>query len=104
MPPPTLPFIPRSQFAYDRKLFWRPGHQYKALKSLERGIGNIDLVVQVRDARVPLSSSSPSIHKALGRRDSLTVFNKADLANSNMQKVYACFIYVMLEADNRSMD
>lgn len=80
-------FSPRTAFHYDRKLFWRPGHQYKALKALERGIGNIDLVVQVRDARVPFSSASPSIQTALGRRDSLVVFNKSDLANANMQKV-----------------
>jgi len=79
-------FQPRTLFSYDTRLFWRPGHQHKALRSLERGIGNIDLVVEVRDARIPISSSSRSIHAALGRRDCLTVFNKADLANSNMRK------------------
>ncbi|KAJ3390611.1 hypothetical protein HDU92_000364 [Lobulomyces angularis] len=79
-------FVPRTLFNYDRKLFWRPGHQVQALEKLERGIGNIDLLIEVRDARIPFSSTNKRLMATLGRRDRLIVFNKADLVSPNLRK------------------
>ncbi len=82
-PPLTI----RSSFAYDRPLFWYPSHQGRALKQLQDGIHHIDLVVEVRDARIPLTSINPKFESLFEARDKLIVYNKADLANPNLQKV-----------------
>ena len=81
-------FLPRTEFNYDKKLFWRPGHQVKAMNRLEKGLGHIDIVVEVRDARIPISSANLQFERALGKRDRLVIFNKTDLSNPNMQKVH----------------
>jgi mitochondrial GTPase 1 len=63
------------------------GHQRAALRQLKDGIQHVDLVVEVRDARIPLSSANPQFEHVLGRRDRILVFNKADLSNHNMNRV-----------------
>ena len=76
----------RSVFAYDKPIIWYPTHQSKALKQLKNGIHHIDLVIEVRDARIPLTSINPQFDEVLGRRERMIVYNKADLANTNMRK------------------
>ncbi len=61
-----------------------PQHQQRAWRQLEQGIHHIDLVVEVRDARIPLTC----IKTFEGiRRDRLVVYNKCDLANPQLQSV-----------------
>lgn len=60
---------------------WYPGHQSKALRQLEKGIGHIDLVVEVRDARIPLTSTNHQFEQSLSNRKRVVVFNKCDLAD-----------------------
>jgi ribosome biogenesis GTPase A len=88
MPTIRPPLTIRSSFAYDRPLFWYPSHQGRALKQLRDGIHHIDLVVEVRDARIPLTSINPKFESLFEARDKLIVYNKADLANPNLQKVW----------------
>ena len=42
---------------------WYPGHMNKARKSMESGMKLIDLVIEILDARAPLSSRNPDIDK-----------------------------------------
>ena len=77
----------RSVFAYDKPIIWYPTHQSKALRQLKNGIHHIDLVIEVRDARIPLTSINPQFDEVLGRKERMIVYNKADLANTNMKKV-----------------
>ncbi|KAI8826850.1 P-loop containing nucleoside triphosphate hydrolase protein [Fimicolochytrium jonesii] len=83
-PPPT-PF--RTTFDYKQKIHWYPQHQSRALRQLRNGIHQIDVVVEVRDARIPLTSRNPKFDEVLARRPRLVVYNKADLANPNMKKI-----------------
>jgi ribosome biogenesis GTPase A len=62
---------------------WYPGHQSKALRQLEKGIGHIDLI---RDARIPLTSTNPSFELSLTKRKRLVIFNKYDLADMNQKQ------------------
>ena len=55
------------------------------MKQLEKGIGHIDLVVEVRDARIPITSTNKQFELSLGKRNRLVVFNKYDLADLNMK-------------------
>ncbi|KAJ3332406.1 Mitochondrial GTPase [Blyttiomyces sp. JEL0837] len=76
----------RSLFQASSRIHWHPGHQKLALRQLRDGIHHVDMVIEVRDARIPLSSANPQFEEVLGRRDRLIVLNKTDLANHNMRK------------------
>lgn len=90
----------RKVFRYDQRLFWYPGHMAKSLRLLKnRFLSRADIIIEVRDARAPLSSinkqfevlteecgvSNAALGVAKDGRERLIVYNKADLANANMQ-------------------
>ena len=82
-------------FHFDGHVSWFPGHMAKAAEAIERklrsGRAAPDLIVEVRDARLPLSSANPSLAEAGRGKPRLVVFNKSDLANSNMRaRTEAC--------------
>ncbi|KAI8909519.1 P-loop containing nucleoside triphosphate hydrolase protein, partial [Gorgonomyces haynaldii] len=79
----------RSVFRYDKPIFWYPTHQAKALMQLKKGIHHIDLVVEVRDTRIPFTSINTQFDQIFGNRERLVVYNKADLANPNFQRIIA---------------
>jgi ribosome biogenesis GTPase A len=53
---------------------------------MEKRMKQVDLVVEVRDARIPFSSGNPTLDSFRSRKPRLVVFNKSDLANANMQQ------------------
>ena len=67
---------------------WYPGHMTKARRMLEDVIKQIDLVVEVRDARVPYSSFNPDIESILKRRMRIVLLNKADLADPETTRLW----------------
>ncbi|KAI8894312.1 P-loop containing nucleoside triphosphate hydrolase protein [Globomyces pollinis-pini] len=75
----------RTTFNHSQKIFWYPQHQSRALRQLQNGLHHIDLVVEVRDARIPLTSINTEFDNILGRRDRLVIYNKSDLANPEMK-------------------
>ncbi|KAI8073052.1 P-loop containing nucleoside triphosphate hydrolase protein [Gongronella butleri] len=74
-------FVPRAAFNYDRVINWFPGHMAKGLRLISERLNSIDLVVEVRDARIPLSSINPKFERVVGRKPRLVVYNKFDLAD-----------------------
>jgi ribosome biogenesis GTPase A len=54
---------------------------HKALKQIQSKLRMVDLVLEIRDARVPLTSSNFALDDILGTKKRLIVFNKANLAN-----------------------
>ncbi|KAJ3070847.1 Mitochondrial GTPase [Podochytrium sp. JEL0797] len=81
-----MPFIPPPVSSI---LPWFPRHQKNTLRLLKDGVHHIDLVLEVRDARIPLSSENPQFAALLGRRDRIVVFNKKELSNQNMNRLLA---------------
>ena len=75
----------RRAFDFGPTVHWFPGHMAKALKGMRERLAEVQLVAEVRDARIPLSSVNQQFERLIGARDRLIVYNKADLANSNMQ-------------------
>ena len=64
---------------------WFPGHMVKAARHIEQVLRRVDVVIEVRDARLPLSSSSPLLRAALPPHMPVVVaLNKSDLANPNL--------------------
>ena len=60
---------------------WYPGHMKKTRELIQENLKLVDLVVEVLDARIPVSSRNPVIGELTGSRTRLTVLNKADLAD-----------------------
>ncbi len=60
---------------------WYPGHMTKAKRQMMEDIKLIDLVIELLDARVPLSSRNPDIDEIAGSKARLILLNKTDLAD-----------------------
>ena len=60
---------------------WYPGHMAKAKRLIEENLKVIDAVIELVDARIPVSSTNPMIAALLGEKPSVIVLNKADLAD-----------------------
>lgn len=59
---------------------WYPGHMTKAKRMMQENIKLIDLIIELLDARVPLSSRNPDIDELGKNKARLILLNKADLA------------------------
>ena len=62
-------------------IHWYPGHIAKAEKQLKEKLNLVDAIIEVVDARLPISSKYPNIEKLTGNKPRLTVLNKSDLAD-----------------------
>jgi ribosome biogenesis GTPase A len=60
---------------------WFPGHMHLTRKAIEERVKNIDVVIEMLDARLPASSANPLLAELTGRRPALKVLNKQDLAD-----------------------
>ena len=68
---------------------WYPGHMTKAIRMMQENIKLVDMIIEVTDARIPLSGRNPDIDE-LGRNKSrLIILNKADLADPVMNRKWA---------------
>ena len=64
-------------------IHWYPGHIAKAERQLKEKLNLVDVIIEVRDARIPLSSSYDNIEKLLGDKPRLLLLNKADLVEKS---------------------
>ncbi len=60
---------------------WYPGHMYKATKEMARLVNDIDVLLEVLDARMPAASCNPKVHELRADKPCLHILNKADLAD-----------------------
>ncbi|MFW5736726.1 MAG: ribosome biogenesis GTPase YlqF [Halanaerobium sp.] len=60
---------------------WYPGHMAKAKRILKDDLKLVDIVIEVADARIPLSSQNPDLRKLITEQTKVTVLNKMDLAD-----------------------
>ena len=85
---------------------WYPGHMTKAKRMMQEDIKLIDLVIELVDARVPLSSRNPDIDELGKNKSRLILLNKADLADKNANKKWSEYFqnkgYFVQEVDSRS--
>ena len=87
---------------------WYPGHMTKAKRQMQEDIKLIDLVIELVDARIPLSSRNPDIDELGKHKARLILMNKADLADdaqtnswSEFFREQGCFV-VKLDARTRA--
>ena len=62
-------------------IHWYPGHIAKAERALKEKLNLVDVVIEVLDARIPISSSYNDIKKLLGDKPRLLLLNKSDLVD-----------------------
>ena len=60
---------------------WYPGHMTKARRMMQENIGLVDLVIELADARIPLSSRNPDIDSLCGSKARILLMTKADMAD-----------------------
>jgi ribosome biogenesis GTPase A len=67
---------------------WFPGHMHKARKEIEEAIPQVDVIIEVLDARIPFSSENPMISQLRGDKPVVKVLNKRDLADPEMTELW----------------
>jgi len=67
---------------------WFPGHMHKAQKEIKEILPQIDVVIEVCDARLPLSSENPMITEIRGDLPLIKILNKSDLADPKITKIW----------------
>ncbi len=83
---------------------WFPGHMAKAHRMIREHVGLVDVVVELLDARIPVSSANPVIDQVVGNKPRIIAFNKADLADQEETQKWAAHFrrlgmtVVMIEA------
>ena len=60
---------------------WYPGHMSKTKKMMKENIKLVDVIIELVDARVPLSSKNPDIDEIAGAKPRIILINKYDLAD-----------------------
>ena len=60
---------------------WYPGHMTKARRMMQENIKLIDLVIELVDARIPISSRNPDIDELGKGKSRIILLNKSDLAS-----------------------
>ena len=65
------------------QIHWFPGHMNKALHEVEEKIKLVDIVVELLDARAPLSSINEQLEKTIGQKKKIIILSKPDLADPN---------------------
>ncbi|SKA76401.1 ribosome biogenesis GTPase A [Clostridium sp. USBA 49] len=63
---------------------WFPGHMAKTKRELKENIKFVDIVIEIRDARIVKSSSNPEIDDICGNKPRIILLNKSDLSESTI--------------------
>ena len=70
---------------------WYPGHMTKAKRAMQDDIKLVDLVIELVDARVPISSRNPDIDQLGRQKARLIILNKADLADREKNEAWKSY-------------
>lgn len=85
---------------------WYPGHMTKTRRQIEADLGQVDMVAEIIDARIPISSRNPDIDAIVGAKPRLVVLNRADQAdragNERWTKYFREKGYAVIETDAKT--
>lgn len=71
---------------------WYPGHIAKAEKALAEQLKRVDLILEVRDARIPLATRHPRMAEWIGCRERLLVINRVDMVTATARKAWETWL------------
>ncbi len=69
-----------------KQIQWFPGHMTKAKRLMEQSLKLVDFVIEIRDARIPLSSKNPMLDSLIQSKPRLIILSKADKADPEVTK------------------
>ena len=85
---------------------WYPGHMTKARRMMEEDSKLIDLVIELVDARLPLSSRNPDIDNLAKNKARLILLNKSDLSDERVNNQWTEYFkekgFFVIKLDSRS--
>ena len=67
---------------------WYPGHMAKTRRLIKEKYELIDIVYEVVDARIPISSQNPDISKIVNGKKKIVILNKCDLSDDYQNKLW----------------
>lgn len=70
------------------EIVWYPGHMAKAKRLIKEALPNIDMVIELLDARAPISSTNPDFKKLFCGKPTLTLLTKCTLADEAQTKIF----------------
>ena len=85
---------------------WYPGHMTKTRRQIEADLKNVDIVVEIIDARIPVSSRNPAIDAITAGKPRLVVLNRADQADPAGNRAWGAWFrkkgWSVLETDAKT--
>ena len=85
---------------------WYPGHMTNAKRQMQEDLKLIDLIIELVDARVPLSSRNPDIDRLGQNKSRLILLNKADLADERQNEAWKEYFqkkgFYVVKVDSRN--
>ncbi len=73
-------------------IHWYPGHMHKAQKQIKEALPQVDLLIEVLDARIPFSSENPAITELRGDKPCIKVLSKTDLADPQTTALWQTYL------------
>ncbi len=67
---------------------WFPGHMAKTRRLISENLKNVDIIIELLDARIPLSSQNPEIARLTEQKPRITLLNKASLADPSVSRLW----------------
>jgi ribosome biogenesis GTPase A len=71
---------------------WYPGHMHKASKEIKHILPQVDLIIEILDARIPFSSENPMLKALRGDKPCIKVLSKSDLADPDMTQAWQAYL------------
>ena len=67
---------------------WYPGHMARARREIGEAVKQVDVVIEIIDARIPMASRNPILNEIIGTKPRIIVLNKSDLADTTINKAW----------------
>ncbi|MEI6131553.1 MAG: ribosome biogenesis GTPase YlqF [Bacillota bacterium] len=72
---------------------WFPGHMTKTRRMIIENLSMVDVVIEILDARIPMSSKNPEIDSLIRNKPKLVVLNKSDLSDPSINKEWSDYYF-----------
>ena len=74
------------------KIQWYPGHMEKARREMTEKLKVVDMIIELRDARMPQASRNPMLLQMAGNKPRLIVLTKIDQADEEATKQWVSYL------------
>ncbi|MDR0930387.1 MAG: ribosome biogenesis GTPase YlqF [Clostridiales bacterium] len=88
----------------EKQIQWYPGHMAKTKRLITEHLKLVDVVLELVDARIPISSRNPDIDSIVGDKPRVILLNKADLADSDVTLQWKKFFTTTNSSDDNLSD